>query len=76
MLEVKRAIDQAILRFSGADAANLTVSWSTFPKPEPRLKGFSAVAVGGGYWFYLPAMIVFFTTLVDVVREKENGRGS
>ncbi|QDZ20369.1 P-loop-containing nucleoside triphosphate hydrolase [Chloropicon primus] len=87
VLEAKRALDQAILSFSkrknreegeaslsGSDhPAVFNISWSPFPRPEPRLKGFSAVAVGGGYWFYLPPMIIFFTTLVDIVREKENG---
>ena len=93
VLEVKRALDQAILTFSRRDdsetngaggnqresearaspGAEVEVSWSAFPRPEPRLKGFSAVAVGGGYWFYLPPMIIFFTTLIDIVREKENG---
>ncbi len=57
----------------GRPAAALNATWSAFPRPEPRLKGFSAVAVGGGYWFYLPPMIVFFTTLIDIVREKESG---
>jgi ABC-type multidrug transport system ATPase subunit len=87
-LQVKKALDQAMLSFakeredtdksllksdeSSLDA-EIRVSWSTFPKPEPRLKGFSAVAVGGGYWFYLPPMIIFFNTLIDIVREKENG---
>ena len=87
VLEAKKALDQAILSFTkthhginGSTEASLpatdvyfNISWSTFPRPEPRLKGFSAVGVGGGYWFYLPPMIIFFTTLIEIVREKENG---
>ena len=35
------------------------------------MSGFSAVGWGGGYWFYLPPMFVFFTLLTEIVREKE-----
>lgn len=28
-------------------------------------------ASNGGVWFYLPAMIVFFVTLTEIVSEKE-----
>ena len=71
-LELKRALDQAIMhKITGKDAS-LSVGWKEFPKPPPRLHGYNVVAQSGGTWYYVPAMIVFFCTLADVVAEKES----
>jgi ABC-type multidrug transport system ATPase subunit len=76
-LELKVALDEAIANLAtrgrpGAPSeVALNVTWRPFPRATPRVSGFSAVGWGGGYWFYLPPMFVFFTLLTEVVREKE-----
>jgi len=77
-LELKVALDGAIANLAtrgrpGApeNGVALNVTWRPFPRATPRVSGFSAVGWGGGYWFYLPPMFVFFTLLTEVVREKE-----
>lgn len=71
-LELKRALDQAIMHKITGKPASLSVGWKDFPKPPPRLHGYNVVATSGGTWYYVPAMIVFFCTLAEVVAEKES----
>ncbi|RYY39084.1 hypothetical protein EON62_00035 [archaeon] len=76
--QVKRAIDEALVglrvqSLTNASTAgfNLTVHTRAFPLPVPRLAGYDVFSANGGQWLYIVPMISFFTTLVELVHEKE-----
>lgn len=71
-MELKRALDEAILESTTHKTVSLNVAWQKYPKPPPRLHGYDVVASSGGTWYYVPAMIVFFVLLSEVVQEKES----
>ncbi len=71
-LELMRALDSAVLalRTGNPDAA-IAAEYAPFPTPPSRISNYDVVAQAGGIWFFLPAMIQFFSVFVDLVSEKE-----
>eukprot|EP00947_MAST-08B_sp_MAST-8B-sp1_P006421 g6421.t1 len=71
-LQVMRAVDEALLQLrSGDEKASIGASIKPFPTPKPRLSGYDVVSQDGGVWFFLPAMIIFFSGFTEIVTEKE-----
>ena len=73
--EVKRALDEAILRRAateaGAPVPALSLSLKDFPRPPPRISGFDIFSQSGAQWTFLPAGLLFFQLLTGIVVEKE-----
>lgn len=72
--QFKLAIDRAALTMQlGVDASNLSMHAATqaFPVPKLRFASYDVVAANGGVWFYVPAMLIFFSLLTAIVTEKQ-----
>lgn len=62
---------QPPVRSRNSPPPQLQVDSTAFPRAPPRVYGYDVVAVDGGVWLYLPAMITFFVLLTEIVSERE-----
>ena len=77
VVSLKLAIDTAILnyerKYQDLDSLfEIDLTIQEYPHVRSRfLEGYDVVAMTGGFYFYIPPMIVFVVLLTEIVREKE-----
>lgn len=76
-IALKKAIDEAILSYHssklGLPAPKLSLSMQDFPETSNRyLEGYDVVATSGAFYFFIPPMVIFVVTLIELLREKES----
>ena len=80
-VNVQRALSAALLvaaaqSRAGPGSPRVTVDYDMslkdFPKPPPRISGFSVFANSGAQWTFLPGALSFFVILTGLVQEKED----
>ncbi|KAA0158429.1 hypothetical protein FNF31_02424 [Cafeteria roenbergensis] len=72
----RRASGPAGLSAEGRNKTSfsLDVWWRHFPTPLPRVHGYQVAAMNGGIYFFVPACVIFFTLVSELVGEKESKR--
>ena len=71
---LKLAVDEAVLALStNRSHASISASSRRFPIPPNRFSGVDVAGGQAGIFFYVPPMVAFFHTLMELVDEKERG---
>lgn len=75
-IAIKKAVDEAIISYhsfkAGIKAPKISLSIQDFPVTSNRyLEGYDIVANSGAFYFFIPPMVIFVVTLIDLLREKE-----
>jgi hypothetical protein len=48
------------------------VSYQEFPKVTSRFsKGWDVISIGGAFFFFLPFILLYLTTINEILHEKE-----